>query len=145
MKLAISIFLILDGLIVASQAAGSLGPTMPREIPNPAFLSWWPVNLGRSWLFSALGLERSPAAYWFGGVLWLFSGILLVAAGLGVWDYIVSAQWWRLLAIGGAAISLFMLAIYFHPMMILGIAASLGHSARPAVGRVAARDTHPVV
>jgi hypothetical protein len=125
MKLGISIFLILHGLIVASQAAGSLGPTIPREIPNPAFVSWWPINLGRSWLFSFLGLDRTPSAYWFGGVLWLTAGILLVAAGLGVWDFVVSAEWWRSLAITGAAISLVMLLIYFHPMTLPGTAASL--------------------
>src|SRR5690606_18724335 len=86
---------------------------------------WWPINLGRSWLFSSLDLDRAPSAYWLGGILWLAGGILLVAAGLGVWDFVVSAEWWRILAIGGAAISLLMLVIYFHPMMSFGTAASL--------------------
>jgi len=49
----------------------------------------------------------------------------LVAAGLGVLGFIVPADWWRDLAIGGAAISLFMLAVYFHPITIIGTASSL--------------------
>lgn len=125
MKLLIGVLLIVHGLIVAGQAAGSFGSTLPREIQNPSFVSWWPVNMGRSWLFSSLGLERTLATYRIGGLLWLAGGILLVAAGLGVFGFIIPPEWWRSLAVGGAAISLFMLAIYLHPLTIIGTAASL--------------------
>ena len=125
MKLLISVLLILHGLIVASQSAGSFGSTIPNELQNPSFVSWWPINLGRSWLLSWLGLDKTLAAYRFGGLLWLVGGLALVAAGLGVLGFIVPQDWWRSLAIGGAAISLFMLAVYFHPMMIIGTTSSL--------------------
>lgn len=125
MKILISVLLILHGLIVAGQAAGSFGATPPSEIQNPSFVSWWPINLGRSWLFSWLGLEKTLAVYRMGGLLWLAGGIALVAAGLGVLGFIVPTDWWRSLAIGGGAISLFMLAIYLHPIMIIGTASSL--------------------
>lgn len=125
MKLLIGVLLIVHGLIVAGQAAGSFGSTLPREIQNPSFVSWWPINMGRSWLFSSLGLERTLATYRIGGLLWLAGGILLVAAGLGVFGFIIPPEWWRSLAVGGAAISLFMLAIYLHPLTIIGTAASL--------------------
>lgn len=125
MKLLIGVLLIVHGLIVAGQAAGSFGSTLPREIQNPSFVSWWPVNMGRSWLFSSLGLERTLATYRIGGLLWLAGGILLVAAGLGVFGFIIPPEWWRSLAVSGAAISLFMLAIYLHPLTIIGTAASL--------------------
>ena len=125
MKLLIAMLLIMHGLIVAGQAAGSFGSTLPKEIQNPAFVSWWPVNMGRSWLFSSLGLNNSLALYRVGGLLWLAGGIALVAAGLGVLGFMVPMDWWRELAVGGAAISLFMLLLYLHPLMLIGTASSL--------------------
>ena len=125
MKLLISILLILHGLIVTGQAAGSFGSTIPNEIQNPSVVSWWPVNMGRSWLFSWLGLEKTLTVYRIGGLLWLAGGIALVAAGLGILGFIVSTVWWRDFAVAGAAISLFMLVIYLHPLMIIGTASSL--------------------
>ena len=125
MKLLISVLLILHGLIVAGQSAGSFGSTIPNELQNPSFVSWWPVNMGRSWLLSWLSLDKTLIAYRIGGWLWLIGGIALVAAGLGVLGFIIPADWWRSLAIGGAAISLFMLAIYFHPITIIGTASSI--------------------
>jgi len=125
MKLLISALLIIHGLIVAGQATGSFGSAIPSEVQNPSFVSWWPINMGRSWLLSWLGLERALAVYRVGGLLWLAGGITLVAAGLGVLGFIVPADWWRGLAIIGAVISLFMLAVYFHPITIIGTVSSL--------------------
>ena len=125
MKLLIAILLVIHGLIVAGQASGSFGSTVPKEVPNPAFVSWWPINMGRSWLFSWLGLGHTPATYRMSGLLWLAGGIALVAAGLGIFGFVVPSEWWRGLAIAGAAISLFMLAVYFHPLTIIGTASSL--------------------
>jgi hypothetical protein len=124
MKILISILLIVHGLIVAGQATGSFWSTIPNEIQNPSFVSWWPVNMGRSWLFSWLGLEKTLAVYRIGGLLWLAGGIALVAAGLGVLGFVVPIAWWRDLAVAGGAISLVMLAIYLHPLMIIGMASS---------------------
>lgn len=126
MKILISILLIIHGLIVAGQAAGSFGSTIPNEIQNPAFVSWWPVNMGRSWLFSWLELEKSLVVYRIGGLLWLAGGIALVAAGLGALGFVVPSAWWRDLAVAGGAISLVMLAIYLHPLLIIGTASSVG-------------------
>jgi hypothetical protein len=125
MKILIGILLILHGLIVVGQSAGSFGSTLPNEIQNPAFVSWWPVSMGRSWLFSWLGLEKTLATYRIGGLFWLAGGIVLVAAGLGLLGLIIPTAWWRDLAVAGGAISLFMLVIYLHPLMIIGTASSL--------------------
>ena len=125
MKLLISVLFILHGLIVAAQSAGSFGAMIPNEIQNPAFVSWFPINMGRSWLFSLFGLQNSVTAYRISGVLWLFGGLMLVAAGLGVFGILVPVVWWRGLSLAGAAISLFMLLLYFHPLMIIGTASSV--------------------
>ena len=125
MKLLISVLLILHGLIVAGQSAGSFGATIPNEVQNPAFISWFPINMGRSWLFSLFGLQNSLPAYRMSGILWLIGRLILVAAGLGMFGIFVPVVWWRGLAIAGAAISLFMLLLYFHPLMIIGTASSV--------------------
>jgi hypothetical protein len=125
MKLLISALLILHGLIVAGQSAGSFGARIPNEVQNPSFMSWFPINMGRSWLFSLLGLQNSLPAYRMSGILWLIGGLILAAAGLGMFGILVPVVWWRSLAITGAAISLFMLLLYFHPLMIIGTASSI--------------------
>jgi hypothetical protein len=125
MKILISALLVIHGLIVACQSAGSFGSAIPSELQNPSFVSWYPISMGRSWLLSWLGLERTLAVYRIGGLLWLAGGIALAAAGLGLLGFIVPTDWWRGLAIAGAVISLFMLAIYFHPIMMIGTASSL--------------------
>jgi hypothetical protein len=125
MKLLISVLLILHGLIVAGQSAGSFGATIPNEIQNPSFISWFPINMGRSWLFSLFGLQNSLPAYRMSGILWLLGGLLLAVAGLGMFDILVPVVWWRGLALAGAAISLFMLLLYFHPLTIIGTASSV--------------------
>lgn len=125
MKILISVLLIVHGFIVACQSTGSFGPTIPSELQNPSFASWWPINMGRSWLFSWFGLEKTLAVYRIGGLLWLVGGIALIAAGLGLLGFIIPTDWWRSLAIFGGAISILMLVIYFHPLMIIGTASSL--------------------
>ena len=125
MKILITVLLVLHGLIVAAQSAGSFGATIPAEVPNPAFVSWYPVNMGRSWLISALGLERSLIAYRVGGLLWLIGGLALVAAGLSLSGILSPVDWWRSLAMVGSVISLLMLLLYFHPLMIIGTASSV--------------------
>jgi hypothetical protein len=125
MKALLALLLILHGLIVAAQSAGSFGSTIPDELRNPSFVGWWPINMGRSWLFAWLGLDKTLAIYRLGGLFWLAGGITLVAAGMSVLGFVIPADWWRSLAIGGATLSLFMLAVYFHPMMIIGTSSSL--------------------
>ena len=39
MKLLISVLLILHGLIVAGQSAGSFGANIPNEVQNPSFIT----------------------------------------------------------------------------------------------------------
>ncbi|NMB56115.1 MAG: hypothetical protein GYA15_15600 [Leptolinea sp.] len=122
MKILFGVLLILHGLIVAAQSGSSFNPTSGPA--NPAWLSWWPVNLGQSWLFIPSGAENSPIARGL-GILWLAAGLALLAAGLAVLGIIIPMEWWRTLALAGAALSIVMLAIYLHPLFGIGIGASL--------------------
>jgi hypothetical protein len=118
MRMAIGIVLLVHGLITIGIAAGSFarGP----GVANPTWLAWWPVALGRSWALDGLRLGQSPAAT-AGALLWLVGGIALVAAGLGVFGILVPVAWWRVLAVGGAAVSLLALLLYLHPYFVLSI------------------------
>ena len=122
MKILIAVLLVVHGFIVTAQSSGSFNPV--GGIQNPSWLNWWSVNLGQSWLFSSLGVERTLIAR-AGGLLWIIAGITLVAAGLGVLKVIIPLTWWRSLALTGAILSLVMLAIYLHPFYCIGLAASI--------------------
>ena len=56
MKLLIGALLIIHGLISWPIFRQLQTPT--GGLQNPSWLSWWPTNLGQSWLLSVLGLER---------------------------------------------------------------------------------------
>ncbi len=122
MKILLGVLLITHGLIVAAQSGGSFNPS--GGVPNPTWLSWWPSNLGQSWLLSAWGMEQTLAAR-LGGFVWLAAGTALFTAGLGVLGIIVPTAWWRSLALAGAALSPGMLAVYLHPFYGVGIGGSV--------------------
>jgi hypothetical protein len=122
MQIILAILLFVHGFIVAAQSSGSFKPT--SGLANPAWLNWWPANLGQSWLLIPTGAEQSLLAR-AGGVIWLAAGLALIAAGLGVLGFLIPTNWWRSLALFGAAASLLMLVIYLHPFYGIGIGASL--------------------
>jgi len=122
MKILVGILLILHGLITAMQSGGSFNPT--AGVANPKWLGGWPTALGQSWLLTRTGLEKSAAGT-IAGLLWLASGAALIAAGLGLFGFIVPSPWWRLLAGVGAALSLLLFILYAHPFFLVGAGSSL--------------------
>lgn len=122
MRIIIGILLLLHGLITSAQAQSGFKPS--EGVANPGWLSWWPVNLGQSWLLRQLGLEKSFVGS-FTGILWLIAGLCLVAAALGLFGFVVPSQIWRLLAGTGAIISLILFVIYAHPFYLVGFGANL--------------------
>ena len=119
LKYLIAILLIGHGLIVAAQAGGSFGSS-GSSIANPAWLGGWPTRLGDSWLLGALKLDGTAVEKAF-GLLWVVFGLCLVAAGLGIFGFVVPKEMWQTLAMIGASGSLAMLALYLHPFFIIGI------------------------
>ena len=104
---AIAILLLLHGAISAAQSLGGGQP-----VANPAWLSWWPTGLGESWLSSDL-LVHSICR-----LLWLTSGVALLAAGLGLFGVVVPGDSWRALAVVGAAASIPALLLQVHPFYL---------------------------
>src|SRR5688572_14592316 len=85
--------LIVHGLITVAQSLSVFGRGTEPE--NPAWLSWWPTPIGRSWLLGSLGLEGT-AVSWLVGALWVLGGITLLGAGFGI---LAHYEWWRTLAV----------------------------------------------
>jgi hypothetical protein len=54
-----------------------------------------------------------------GIVLTLAAGAAFVIAGGGLW---AQAEWWRALAVRGAALSLLFFAVFFQPLILVGMA-----------------------
>ena len=119
LKYLIAVILIGHGLIVGAQSLGNFGGGSSQPA-NPAWLSWWPTTLGRSWLLATLKLEGTLIDRVF-GLFWLASGLCIVAAALGVLGFIIPHTLWRTLAIYGASGSLILLLLYLHPFFIVGI------------------------
>ena len=81
----------------------------------------WPFGMGRSWVADLLGLEIGAVR---------LMGIALIAvvvlafglAALSTAGVLVSAGWWPALTTCGAAASALLLALFFSPSLVLGIA-----------------------
>jgi hypothetical protein len=119
LKYLLAVILIGHGFIVIAQSRGNFG-NGNSQIANPSWLSWFPFPLGRSWFLAAFKLEGTLVDRVF-GLIWLASGLCIVASALGILGFIVPRELWRTLAIYGAAGSLIMLLLYLHPFFLIGI------------------------
>jgi hypothetical protein len=118
LKYVIAAILAGHGFIVATQSGSNFGNKSSQAL-NPAWLSWWPTALGHSWFLTAFKLEGTLVDKIF-GVLWLASGLCLLAAALGILGFIIPKESWRTLAGIGASGSLVILLLYLHPFYIVG-------------------------
>lgn len=111
-SLAIAAFLLAHGGI----HAGFLSPRPPATAGGPA----WPFELDRSWILGPLGLGGDAAR---------LLGIALVAATFGGFALgalaavgIAPAGLWAPAVAVGAVASMAMIALFFHPWLVLGVA-----------------------
>jgi hypothetical protein len=114
-KLLLAVFLFAHGAIHVTY----LSPRPPATASGPS----WPFALDRSWALSPLGVE--PRVLRVIGialaVVTLAAFTLAAASALGV---VPQALWTPAVALGAAA-SLGLLVIFFHPWLILGVAIDL--------------------
>jgi hypothetical protein len=114
-KLLVAGLLAAHGLIHAGFVAGRPAATAD----GPA----WPFELARSWVLTPLGVPGD--AIRIVGVGLVIAAIVAFAlAGLVVAG-ILPAALWPALAMTGAAASLAVLLVFFHPWLILGVAIDL--------------------
>jgi hypothetical protein len=110
-------FLVLHGLITTmiGSAAVSNGPALTL----PSWFSWWPGSFGRSWLIDGLHLGTPVAVA--GGLVWLVSGVLLIASGLGYIGVGPLREAWPMYGVVGGGLGLIAVALYFHPLYVAAL------------------------
>ena len=100
--------------------ASYLAPEPAAKPGAPA----WPFHLDRSWLLGPIGVDREVSRLLgIALVVVVIAAFALAAIGcLGVGP----AWLWRIGVAFGAVASLAVLALYFHPWLVLGIGIDLG-------------------
>jgi hypothetical protein len=116
-------FLLVHGLITSAIGLGTVSNPAAPAMTLPSWFSWWPGPFGRSWLFEALGLGSGAAV--LGGLIWVAAGLALIAGALGWFGLSALTELRVPLLVGGAALSLVALAIYFHPIYVLAVVINL--------------------
>ena len=124
-RLLLAAFLLAHGAIHAS----FLSPRPPATAGGPQ----WPFELGRSWIFTPLGLQPEMTR-----VL----GIALVAATIAAFALaalatagVLPASVWGIASATGAVASIALLVLFFNPWLVAGVVIDLGllgRSSRPA-------------
>jgi hypothetical protein len=110
-KLLLAGFLAAHGLIHAS----FLSPTPPATAEGPP----WPFEMAKSWLVTQAGLNAGQVSV-VGTVLVALTVTGFGLAALGAAGWIVPAELWRPLIVGSVAASTLLLALFFHPFLLLG-------------------------
>jgi hypothetical protein len=119
----VAAFLVGHGLITTAIGFGTVAGPNSAAMATPPWMAWWPGPFGRSWLLEALHVGNGPAM--LGGLVWLVAGLALVAGGLG-WFGVSGLHEMRItLLVGGAALSLLALALYFHPSFLVAVGINL--------------------
>ena len=119
LKTIIALFLIAHGLVHAGLAAAP-NPNDPDAKPGAFFTS-----INRSWLLPQLGLNAA-AVQWIGIILVVFATLGFVLAGLGVFGVSGLTAVWRTVAVVSACVSLLLLALFWHPWLIVGMLIDVG-------------------
>ena len=106
-RVIVGLFLIAHGLIHLLYVTPP-----PKDDPS------YPFVPETRWFARAAGLEPGPAK----GVaraLAIACVALFVIAGIGL---LANADLWKAAAVGGSAVSLVLMLLFFHPWLVLGIA-----------------------
>ena len=92
---------------------------------TPYFPAWWRVDVDSAWPVSRLWLKPSVVRT-AGWVLWLAALILFAAVGMGLLGLSGLSGLWQPLAVIAAVLSLFLLLLYWHPWLVLGVLLNVG-------------------
>lgn len=117
LRIVIAVILIAHGLVHASL---SWVPLPAANGPHTPFLpSWWRAAVDPTWPVSRLNLDE-PAIRALGWGLWLAVLLGFAAAGLGLLGVPGPSASWQTLAAVSAGLSLLLLALYWHPWLVVG-------------------------
>jgi hypothetical protein len=119
----IGAFLVFHGLITTMIGVGSVARPNGPAMPMPAWLDWWPGPFGRSWVVDGFGLGTAGAVA--AGLVWLASGVVLVAAGAGYLGLGPFRDLWPALTVAGGGLGLLAVGLSFHPFYLAALVINL--------------------
>jgi hypothetical protein len=110
--------LLIAGVLLAHGAIhlGFVSPRPPATAEGPA----WPFELGRSWILGPLGVD-SEVGRLLGTALVAVTIAGFALAALAALGVAPAGIWLPAIVIGGVA-SIGVLAVFFHPWLVLGVA-----------------------
>jgi len=121
-RILIAVFLFAHGLIHFSL---TYVPTpKPGELRTPFWPAWWRTDTDPAWLAVKLGLPNSTVRG-LGSALWLIALVGFSLAGLGLLGLPGLNQAWGAAAALGAAASLLLLGLYWHPWLVTAVVIDL--------------------
>jgi hypothetical protein len=123
LRTLIGIFLIAHGFMTMSLAT----VPVPAQggLHTPFFPSWWRDNVDSTWPASRLGWSNGLVRT-TGWILWTAALVLFAAAGAGLLGIPGLSNLWQIFAAAGGFISLILLALFWHPWLVLGVLINLG-------------------
>lgn len=119
LRILIALFLVAHGWVHFSLT--TVPVSAPGALHTPFWPAWWRTDTDPTWLASRLGLPNN-AVRALGVVLWVaaLAGLSLAGAGLlGVWGL---SSIWQTTTLIGTVSSLLLLAFYWHPWLVMGVA-----------------------
>jgi hypothetical protein len=123
LKILIALFLIAHGLMHYSLTTVPL--PQPGALRTPFWPCWWREAIDPLWPVSRVGLAPSFVRA-LGSALWLAATVAFALAGLGLLGIPGLHSFWQGAAIFASAVSLILLALFWHPWLVMGIVLSLG-------------------
>jgi hypothetical protein len=111
--------LVLHGLITSFIGFGAVTSPNAAPMAMPGWMAWWPAPFGRSWAIEAAGLGTGASVV--GGLIWLAAGLALILGGFAWLGIGPLAEHRNVLLVGGAALGLVAVALYFHPFYLAAI------------------------
>jgi hypothetical protein len=123
LKIIIALFLVAHGLVHYSLTTVPI--SAPGALRTPFWPGWWRDNIDPLWPASRLGL---PPAFvrLLGSALWLAATVGFALAGLGLLGIPGLHAAWQGFAIFASTASLILLALFWHPWLVMGVVLSLG-------------------
>ena len=92
----------------------------PASASAPDALEW-PFDMAKSWLVTGPGLDVNLVRA-VGVAVMAATVLVFVLAGLSTAGIVVPSSAWRMLVAGAAVLSLVLIALFFNPQLLLGVA-----------------------
>ena len=92
----------------------------PASASAPDALEW-PFDMGRSWLVTGPGLDVNLVRA-VGIAVMVAVVVAFALAGFSTAGVVVPTSAWRMLVVGGAILSIVLMALFFNPQLLLGVA-----------------------